>query len=358
MLLSGCAGLPGYPAATDTPVAQLAAGVDCQAPNLNNNGIVVPGGVPAQTDLTATRPDAPAPGMVPAGFEPVAAYRCTFHGSVDDAEGRWSAVTVETLEGNFDALLAALAEPNDQAGLDQACSADMEFVPELWLENAAGEAMRAAWPRTACGKTKPATAKALDQLTLTGTVRLPLVLEVTRPALDAGCIMSAGTPEQSLQFGVTGLQMYTTTGEVGEDVQPIPVPPAEIPSYDGVDGASVCFYTVDPATDRELSELSDIEGMEFSDEALDSIMTLRSGTFANATTLPADAAALLAAAASALPAPECTAELTRFAVLWPERAGTRLDNPIQVELDGCQRLFVPASEALVPAPALLAALLS
>ena len=125
--------------------------------------------------------------MVPTDFEPVAAHLCTFSGSVDDDQGRWAAVTVETRTGDFGPLLSALAEPSDQAGSNQACTADMEFVPELWLENATGEAMRAAWPGTACGKTKRATWKALEMLALTDTVKLPLVLEITRPALDAGC---------------------------------------------------------------------------------------------------------------------------------------------------------------------------
>ena len=356
LLLSGCAGLPGFPAATDGPPAQLVAGVDCQAPNLNNWDVIVQPGLAPQRDLTITHPAAPDPGMVPVDFAPIAAYRCTFSGSVDTEEGRWSAVTVETLEGDFGPLLSALAEPNDQAELNQACTADMELVPELWLENATGEGMRAAWPRTACGNTKPATAKALDQLELTDTVKLPLALEITRPALDAGCVMSAGTPEQSIPFGVIGLQMFTATDEVGEGLQPIPVPTAKIPSFDGVDAASVCFYTVHPTVNPEPGELRDIEGDSFGTEALDSMLHLQFGTFERATTLSADAAALLPAAASALQAPECTADLTRFAVLWPERAGTRLDSPIQVELDGCQRVFLPGSQALVPAPALLAAL--
>ncbi|TFD66403.1 hypothetical protein [Cryobacterium ruanii] len=354
VLLSGCAGLPGYPAATDTPVAQLAAGVDCQAPNLNNNWIVVPEGVPAQTDLTATRPDAPTPGMVPAGFEPVAASLCTFFGSIDTAEGRWSAVTVETRTGDFDALLAALDEPNDQAGLNQACTADMELVPELWLENVDGEAVRAAWPRTSCGKTKPATSQALDKLELTDTVKLPLVLQITRPALDAGCAMSTSAPEQSLLFGVTSLQTLPGANDIGHETElsTIPASPPQPPSYAGVDAASVCVYTVDSKSEPELESVEGLDG-----EALNGgMMSLQFGTFSSATTLAADAAALLPAAASALQAPECNANFTRFAVVWPERAGTRLDSPIQVELDGCQRLFVPGSQALMPAPALLAAL--
>ena len=353
VLLSGCAGLPGFPAATDTPVAHLVAGVDCQAPNLNHD-IAVQAGVPTQTDLTAEHPAAPEPGRVPADFDPVAAYRCTFLGSLDDAQGRWSAVQVETLEGDFDALLSALAEPNDQAGFNQVCTLDMELVPELWLENADGDALRAAWPRTACWKTKPATHTALDHLTLTDTTLLPLVLRVTREALDANCAMSTGTPEQSLLSGATGLQTYLTPGEIGESVQMIPASPAETPSLVGFDGANVCVYTVDPQQDPDLSELNSVEGIDGAD--LGSVMTLQSGTFTSASTLEADAAALLAAAASASGAPECSTDPTRFAVIWPERAGTRLDTSIQVELDGCQRLFLPGSHALVPAPALLAAL--
>ncbi|WP_104083133.1 hypothetical protein [Cryobacterium sp. Y11] len=353
VLLSGCAGLPGFPAATDTPVAQLAAEVDCQAPNLNHE-IVVQDGVPTQTDLTAEHPAAPDPGRVPADFEPVAAYRCTFFGSLDDAQGRWSAVTVENLQGDFGLLLAALAEPNDQAGPNQVCTADMELVPTLWLENADGDALRAAWPRTACGKTKPAAHAALDNLDLTDTTLLPLVLQVTREALDANCAMTAGAPEQSLLFGATGLQTYRNPTEIGEGVQLTPASPAETPSFAGVDGASVCVYTVAPARDPDLSELNSIDGLD--GDALGAVMNLQFGTFASASILEADAAALLAAAASASQAPECTADLTRFAVLWPERGDTRLDTSTQIELDGCQRLFLPGSHALVPEPALLAAL--
>ena len=353
VLLSGCAGLPGFPAATDTPVAQLAAAVDCQAPNLNHE-IVVRDGVSAQTDLTAQHPAAPDPGRVPAGFEPVAAYRCTFSGSLDDAQGRWSAVQVETLTGDFGQLLAALAEPNDQAGRNQVCSLEMEFVPELWLENADDDALRAAWPRTACMKTKPATHTALDNLDLTNTTLLPLVLQVTREALDANCAMSTGTPEQSLLFGGTGLQTYPDLGEIEHDVQVIPESAVETPSFVGVDGAGVCVYTVAPQQDPDLSELNSIEGLDDAD--LGGVMNLQFGTFASASTVEMDAAALLAAAASASQAPECTAAPTRFAVLWPERGDTRLDASIQVELDGCQRMFLPGSHALVPVPELLTAL--
>ena len=350
ILLSGCAGLPGFPAATDAPIAHLVEGVDCQAPNLNLD-IAVQEGVPTQTDLTAEHPAAPEPGRVPTDFNPVAAYRCTFFGSLDDAQGRWSAVQVETLEGDFGALLSALAEPSDQAGPNQACTADMELVPTLWLQNSNGEALRAAWPRTSCGKTKPATHTALDELELTDTTLLPLVLQVTREALDANCAMTAGTPEQSLLFGGVGLQTFPDGMSDGAEPTTIPAPPTEAPSLAGVDGASVCVYTVDLQQDPDLSELNSVAGID--DLALGAMMNLQFGTFAGASTLEADAAALLAAAASASQAPECSTDPTRFAVLWPERAGTRLDTSIQVELDGCQRLFLPGSHALVPAPELL-----
>ena len=85
-------------------------------------------------------------------------------------------------------------------------------------------------------------------------------------------------------------------------------------------------------------------------------MTLQSGIFAGESTLYADAAALLSAATSAAQASECTATLSRFSLLWPIRGDTGVDTPIHIELDGCQRLFVPASHPLVPDPALMAGL--
>jgi len=74
--------------------------------------------------------------------------------------------------------------------------------------------------------------------------------------------MSTGTPEQSLLFGTTHPQTDAESGETGMDAQPFAVPPGETPSYAGIDGARVCFDTVDPVTEPDLSEMESIEHLE------------------------------------------------------------------------------------------------
>ena len=80
---AGCAAHPAEP----THTAQVADAVHC----LPSDG----GG--------------PAAGRVPNGFDPVAVYRCNTNATLDDAEGRWSAVAIERLAGDLGPLLHALA---------------------------------------------------------------------------------------------------------------------------------------------------------------------------------------------------------------------------------------------------------
>ena len=141
-LLAGCAGHPAEP----VPPAQPTNAVQC-----------------APDDQML-----PRPGSVPAGFVPVAVYRCNSQATVENAEGRWGAVEVEQLTGDLHPLLSALAEPDD-ARSDGPCPAMAELVRELWLVDAAGNAIRVHYPRTGCGFTKPAVHEALDRLSVVGT---------------------------------------------------------------------------------------------------------------------------------------------------------------------------------------------
>jgi hypothetical protein len=74
---------------------------------------------------------------------------------------------VERLEGDLADLLAALATPDDPVPTDVMCTADMEIVPALWLEDSAGRVVPVHYPRDVCGKTKPAVHDALDGLEVT-----------------------------------------------------------------------------------------------------------------------------------------------------------------------------------------------
>ena len=320
LLLIGCAG-PAAPG--EAPVAEVVAAVDCQAPNLGQGMLVTPS-VPGLPTDAPVRPDAPAAGDVPAGFDPVALYRCTFMDSFEDEQGRWSAATVETLTGDFDRLVTALAEPDDTPGLNQACTADMEIVPELWLENAAGQAIRAAWPVTACGKTKPATREVVDSFTVTATEKLPLTLIATREAIDAGCSMQASIP----LWG--GLEMIE-----GAPLNSAPATSAPQQSATSPTTGDLCLYTVDPGTD----ELEPIPGAdaELQQQLQDSVVLMVGGNFSGAVPLPGVTIALLTGAASGagVPAADCDTVATRFAQL----GTTSIVAPVTVELDGCQRVF-------------------
>ena len=141
-LATGCASQPAKP----IPPAEVTAAVHCLSDG-------------------QTEPEA---GSVPKGFDPVAVYRCNPHATLEDAEGRWSAVEIEHLTGDLMPLLQALAEPDD-APNGNPCMAMAELVRPLWLVDAAGRAIHVHYPRTSCGFTKPAVHAALDHLTVADT---------------------------------------------------------------------------------------------------------------------------------------------------------------------------------------------
>lgn len=120
-------------------------------------------------------PSIPVPGRVPDDFEASAALLCVVDwmpveevdlAPTDEGELEPS-VQVERLEGDLTGLLAALAMPDDAVPDDIACTADLQIVPALWLEDSAGRVVPVHYPRDACGKTKPAVHDALDGLEVT-----------------------------------------------------------------------------------------------------------------------------------------------------------------------------------------------
>jgi hypothetical protein len=169
---SACASnAPGDPDAPDQPLAQPASEIDCR------------------TEGTWMLPDAPptpdgaipVPGRVPDGFEPAAALRCTSlaldiesTAPVDDRQPGEVVVQVERFEGDLAPLVTALAEPDDPVPADLVCTADLELVPPLWLEDVDGRLIPVHYPRDACGKTKPGVHEALDALQLTSVSEVPI----------------------------------------------------------------------------------------------------------------------------------------------------------------------------------------
>ena len=168
--LSNAPSEPSGPAATvdpTVPVAEPVAEIDCRT-----EGTWMLPDAPATPD-----PSIPVPGRVPDGFEPVAALRCTplvpgaegVEGTApaDDTEPGAIEVKVERFEGDLGPLVTALAEPDDPVPTDQMCTADMELVAPLWLEDADGRLIPVHYPRDACGKTKQAVHDALAGLDVT-----------------------------------------------------------------------------------------------------------------------------------------------------------------------------------------------
>jgi hypothetical protein len=165
LALGGCA--QSLPAAPIAPDAQPASEVDCRT-----EGTWWGPDAPDTPD-----PAVPVPGRVPAGFEPVAALRCV----VDLSPGVVNETTpepvmrVQRLEGDLGPLLDALAQADDPVPPDIMCTADMELVPPLWLEDADGAVIPVHYPRDACGKTKPAVRDAVERLDLVSTTDAPAV---------------------------------------------------------------------------------------------------------------------------------------------------------------------------------------
>lgn len=127
-------------------------------------------------------------GTVPRDFEPVAAYVChpllelapapTPDAPLVLAEPEQSAETpppaaepaptpeaieARRLEGDLTALLAAFAVPNDPKWPGP-CSAIGVVVPDVWLVDDEGWAIRPAYPVDGCGLPKPGVTEALAAL--------------------------------------------------------------------------------------------------------------------------------------------------------------------------------------------------
>ncbi|WP_157884038.1 hypothetical protein [Arthrobacter alpinus] len=155
LVLGGCSTSPGKVSHYTPAPAAIQEKVDCLAPPEWHDG------------SEASQPASDLRGSVPGGFVPVQVVRCQ-QDFLEQAGVYTRVVRQEHLEGDYSALLAALAQPSDRANGNMACTADAELLPALWLVNADGQAIHVVWPVDACGKArgKPDTAKALAGLTV------------------------------------------------------------------------------------------------------------------------------------------------------------------------------------------------
>ncbi len=237
--LAGCGEMPEG-RGQSRPVAELVDAVDCTATDA----------VAEPEEPSATPP--PAAGGVPEGFVPVEVIRCDafLMATLEDDEGLWSAVTEERLTGNVGALVDALAEPSDGPLANQACTADMELVPDLWLLDARGRAMRAAWPTNSCGKTKPGVREILAGMEMVESTQHKLELIQPRAALDANC------PAEWSITPAMGIALAPPMGELpgpgaAQDGDGVPGSPGRLPRADEADTLRICQYRAIPAPNDE-----------------------------------------------------------------------------------------------------------
>ena len=161
VVISGCAqNVPPV-----VPEAELHDAVDCRSE---------PTWLIPDTEEPTADPSIPVPGRVPARLEATAAVRCSLDFELAPVGGPGGDVfwRVERFEGDLGPLLDALAAPDDLPQDGLVCSADMEFVPALWLEARAGGFVPVRYPGDGCGKTKPAVQNALNGLRIVMVERL------------------------------------------------------------------------------------------------------------------------------------------------------------------------------------------
>ncbi|MGM0930389.1 MAG: hypothetical protein ACQEXN_11850 [Actinomycetota bacterium] len=270
---------------------------------------------------------------------PVEVIRCDAFvmATVEDAEGLWSAVTEERLTGKIDALVNALAQPSDGPIANQACTADLELVPDLWLVDAQGQAMRAAWPTNSCGKTKPGVREVLGGMEVVESTQHKMELIQPRAALEANCpaewkkpvpvgLALAPMPAPDLDAEGTGA---TVSGSAGL-----------VPEASEVDSLRICHYSVERLGASAAPTTGTNAELEFSGTEV------FTGEFVGGGSLNGSGKnAVLAAAATDAPAAKCDEKATELVVLWPVADGQDVGAPLTVEIDGCQRLFAPDGAA-------------
>ncbi|MET4062139.1 hypothetical protein ABIB35_003719 [Arthrobacter sp. UYP6] len=305
--------------------AELAAAVDCTTAQ----PILDAGTQPT----TAAQP--PAAGSVPAGFLPAEVIRCSATlETVEDSAGLWSTVRQEHLAGDMDALVEALAQPSDGLRENEACTADAELVPDLWLLDASGTAMRAAWPTDSCGKTKPGVHEVLAEMDVVESSRHQVALIQPRAALDVGC-------PAEWHLSTTSRASVLAPGESGdvpgaENGVAVPASPGLLANPDDVEALRICQYRTTPVPAPGVSEgpPADTPSDAWANDA-----EIVAGTFVRGGELGGAAKdAVLAEAAAGPSAAACSLAASGFVVLWPVAQGEDAGAPLAVELDGCRRL--------------------
>ncbi|MET4612175.1 hypothetical protein ABIC28_003167 [Rhodococcus sp. PvR044] len=261
--------------------------------------------MPVDLDGIATTPPdlvamQPRPGTVPDDFEPVAAITCdptsarTINADLTAsfAEHRW--------EGDFSGAIAKLNAPSEGSRLDQGtCGiASMVAIPDLWLIDAAGRAIRPSYPVDECKFQRIGGLRAVEALENVGRV------------------------DHRVQLRPDGVEQLMGCGTV--PALPVAGAGVLVPGDYSV-RSSVCRYRFDAAGVAFAGAESLWDSLDPYFEALE-------------------------------PAPPCTSTAsaaagTSLSLLGPEYTAPV---PVLIELDGCRRVLVDGFVPVLASPELLA----
>lgn len=144
----------------------IASGANCLAPNILRQVL------PDPVSVTAPADDAPEAGSLPPGFRPIAVVTCTESTTEDDAVNGVATVDEEHWIGDLSSVLMAFAQPSRPQSWFSDCTASAARLPAVWLVDAAGRAVRPAFPHeAACGLPSDAPISAIRRLERTTTVQ-------------------------------------------------------------------------------------------------------------------------------------------------------------------------------------------
>ncbi len=285
--LAGCGGFPKEPAPERTP-AEIVATATCGLPPSLD-------GIAAQTPTVSP----PRPGTIPDDFVPVAAITCDALPSHAIGADLTISFTEHRWEGDFTAAIAKLNAPSEGLRIDQnSCPiASLAAIPELWLIDAHGRALRPSFPVDECKFEQFGGLREVEALTQTDQIEH--LLQLPPEAVDTlmGCSVTPPVPTSGLHT--------LTAGEFSIR-------------------SAVCRYRIS-FSDNQFAGAHEL------DSSLDE-------TFA-----------------SLVPASNCSAPATDAVGTSVSTFGSEYSQPIPVliELDGCRRVLIDGYVPLQASPELL-----
>ncbi|MHA4854431.1 hypothetical protein L1080_033590 [Rhodococcus sp. MSC1_016] len=191
-LISGCSLIRGP--APDRDPAEIVAAAVCRMPQGSELLGVTP---PAEL----MRAPSPRPGTVPSDFEPVAAITCDEWLANSVAADLTGSFAEHRWEGDFAAAIDKLNAPSEGQRLDQnSCgTASLAPIPDLWLIDARGRALRPSYPVDDCGFLKIGGLREIEKLDQVD--RIEHYVRHTPDSLQQlmGCSTRRVTPEIGIQ---------------------------------------------------------------------------------------------------------------------------------------------------------------